>query len=91
MLSELDKVIEEIGKDRGIDKEALIQALEEALVKAARNKYGYNLEIEAQYNEELGEIELFQFKDVVATITSPVKEILPEDAKRVDPDAEIGD
>jgi len=91
MLSELDKVIEEIGKDRGIDKEALIQALEEALVKAARNKYGYNLEIEAQYNEELGEIELFQFKDVVETITSPVKEILPEDAKRVDPDAEVGD
>ena len=91
MLSELDKVIGEIGKDRGIDKEALIQALEEALVKAARNKYGYNLEIEAQYNEELGEIELFQFKDVVETITSPVKEILPEDAKRVDPDAEVGD
>ena len=91
MLSELDKVIDEIGKDRGIDKEALIQALEEALVKAARNKYGYNLEIEAQYNEELGEIELFQFKDVVETITSPVKEILPEDAKRVDPDAEVGD
>jgi N utilization substance protein A len=91
MLSELDKVIEEIGKDRGIDKEALIQALEEALVKAARNKYGYNLEIEAQYNEDLGEIELFQFKDVVETITSPVKEILPEDAKRVDPDAEVGD
>ncbi len=91
MLSELDKVIGEIGKDRGIDKESLIQALEEALVKAARNKYGYNLEIEAQYNEELGEIELFQFKDVVDTITSPVKEILPEDAKRVDPDAEVGD
>ena len=91
MLSELDKVIDEIGKDRGINKEALIQALEEALVKAARNKYGYNLEIEAQYNEELGEIELFQFKDVVETITSPVKEILPEDAKRVDPDAEVGD
>ena len=91
MLSELDKVIDEIGKDRGIDKEALILALEEALVKAARNKYGYNLEIEAQYNEELGEIELFQFKDVVETITSPVKEILPEDAKRVDPDAEVGD
>ncbi len=91
MFSELDKVIEEIGKDRGIDKEVLIQALEEALVKAARNKYGYNLEIEAQYNEELGEIELFQFKNVVETITSPVKEILPEDAKRVDPDAEVGD
>jgi len=91
MFSELDKVIEEIGKDRGIDKEVLIQALEEALVKAARNKYGYNLEIEAQYNEELGEIELFQFKNVVETITSPVKEILPEDAKRVDPEAEVGD
>jgi len=91
MLSELDKVLEEIGKDRGIDKTALIQALEEALVKAARNKYGYGLEIEAQYNEELGEIELFQFKDVVETITSPIREILPEDAKRVDPDAEVGD
>jgi len=43
MLSELDRVIDEIGKDRGIDKDALIQALEEALVKAARNEFCYIL------------------------------------------------
>jgi N utilization substance protein A len=64
MLSELDKVLEEIRKDKGIDKEVLISALETALVKAALNKYGHGLDIEAHYNEELGEIELFQFKTV---------------------------
>ena len=45
MLSELDKVLEEIRKDKGIDKEVLINALETALVKAAHNKYGQGLDI----------------------------------------------
>jgi len=91
MLSELDRVIEEIRKDRGIDKEVLINALETALVKAARNKYGHGLDIEAHYNEEIGEIELFQFKTVAEEITSIVKEISHGEAVKIDPEAEIGD
>lgn len=91
MPSELDKVLEEIRKDKGIDKEVLISALETALVKAALNKYGHGLDIEAHYNEELGEIELFQFKTVAEDAKNIVKEISLDKAKEIDPDAEMGD
>ena len=49
MLSELDRVIDEIRKDKGIDKEVLINALETALVKAALNKYGHGLDIDGRH------------------------------------------
>ncbi|MCP4715216.1 MAG: transcription termination/antitermination protein NusA [Deltaproteobacteria bacterium] len=91
MLSELDRVLEEIRKDKGIDKEVLINALETALVKAALNKYGHSLDIEAHYNSDLGEIELFQFKTVCDATENIIKEIGLEEALRIDPDAEIGD
>jgi len=91
MLSELDKVLEEIRKDKGIDREVLISALEAALVKAALNKYGHGLEIEAHYNEELGEIELFQFKTVAENVENIAKEISLTEARKIDPDAQSGD
>lgn len=91
MISELEKIIEEIRKEKGIDKDTLIHALETALVKAAKNKYGLGLEIEAQYNEELGEIELFQFKSVVDKVRNRATEIVLRDALENDPEAQIGD
>jgi transcription termination/antitermination protein NusA len=91
MLSELDKVIEEIRKDKGIDKDVLISALETALVKAALNKYGHGLEIEARYNPDLGEIELFQFKTVSDAVTDIATEISLVEAHKIDPEAESGD
>ncbi len=91
MLSELDRVVEEIQKEKGIDKDVLLSSLEVALVKAARNKYGHGLDIEAHYNEEIGEIELFQFKSVVDNVSSIAKEIILEEARKIDPDAEMGD
>lgn len=91
MLSALDKVLEEIQKDKGIDKEVLISALENALVKAAHNKYGHGLEIEAHYNEELGEIELFQFKMVTEQVENITKEISVAEARKIDPEAQPGD
>ena len=91
MLSELDRVLEEIRKDKGIEKEVLLSALEAALVKAAHNKYGHGLEIEAHYNEELGEIELFQFKTIVEEIKNPTKDLLLKDAAGIDSEAEMGD
>ena len=88
MFSELDRVLDEIRKDKGIDKEVLINALETALVKAALNKYGHNLDIEAHYNAELGEIELFQFKAVAEEPNNIIKEISLEEARKIDPDLE---
>ena len=56
-ISDIKRVVEQVSKDKGIAREVLIQALEEALKSAARKKYGNKLDIEVQYSEETGEIE----------------------------------
>jgi len=92
MINELDRILEEVRKDKDIDKETLIKTLEAALLKAAKNRYGHNSEIEAHFNRELGEVELFQFKNVVNEVKNPKSEISLEEAKKIlDPDAQIGD
>lgn len=91
MLSELDKVLEEIRKDKGIDRDVLIHALETALVKAAHNKYGHGLDIEAHYNEDIGEIELFQFKTVAEEVQNATREVGIAEAAQIDPEAQVGD
>lgn len=90
---ELDvrRVIEQVSRDRGIDREILIKTLEEALKSAARKKFGTNVDIEVHYNEELGEIEVFQFKNVVEKVTEPDLEMSLEEGRNLDTDCEVGD
>lgn len=91
MLSELDRILDETRKDKGIDREVLVNALETALVKAALNKYGHSLDIEAHYNAELGEIELFQYKTVAENVVDITREISISEARIILPDAEVGE
>ncbi|MCP4230177.1 MAG: S1 RNA-binding domain-containing protein, partial [bacterium] len=72
-------------------REILIDALEEALKFAARKKFGINIDIETQYNDQTGEIEVFQFKDVAENVTEPDLEISIEEGRKLDPECEIGD
>ncbi|MGA8279750.1 MAG: NusA N-terminal domain-containing protein, partial [Desulfobacterales bacterium] len=74
-MSDIKRVVEQVSKDKGISREVLIKALEEALKSAARKKFGNKMEIEVQYNEEVGEIEVFQFKEVAEVIMEPALEI----------------
>jgi len=62
LITDIKRVVEQISRDKGIDRGILIKALEEALRSAAKKKYGSKVDIEAQYVEETGEIEVFQFK-----------------------------
>ncbi len=87
----LSHLIEQIGKDKGIDKSILVDALESAMLKAAEKRFGPNKVIEAHYQEEAGEIELFLFKTVVAEVANPDIEISLEDARELDPEAALGD
>jgi len=91
LMSDIKRVVEQVSKDRGIKREVLIKALEEALKSAARKKFGSKIDIEIQYNEETGEIEVFQFKDVAETVTEPDLEISLEEGRKLDPECEIGD
>jgi transcription termination/antitermination protein NusA len=91
MPSNLNFVIDQVGKDKGIDRKIIIEALEQAVLTASRKKYGHQGEIEVHYNEEAGEVELFQFKQVVEEVTNPFTEISLKEAKELDSEAQIGD
>jgi N utilization substance protein A len=92
MFQELKRLIEQMGKDRGIDKRIIIEALEAAMLNAARKKMGMRVDIEAHYNEEVGEIEVFQFKTVEGKVTDSETQIsLTEARKSHDEEAEPGD
>jgi N utilization substance protein A len=90
-ISDISRVVEQVSRDKGIERDVLIKALEEALKSAARKKYGPKMDIEVQYNQDSGEIEVFQFKDVTENVTEPALEISLEEGRKLDPDCEIGD
>src|SRR2546430_3562744 len=91
MLPDLNRVIEQVSKEKGIDRKIIIDALKDAMVSAAKKTFGPDKRIEAEFNPELGEIELFEVKTVSDSVTNPENEIALADALRVDPEAQIGD
>ncbi|MBE9545907.1 MAG: transcription termination/antitermination protein NusA [Proteobacteria bacterium] len=92
MLPELTRLIEQMGRDKGIDKETIIEVLETAMLTAARKKLGQHVDAETAYNEDAGEIEVFLFKTVVEKVLDPDTQISLKDARRdLDEEAELGD
>jgi len=94
MSNELIRVMDSVGKDKGIEKEEIIKAVEEAVLSAAQKLFrtdGIEKELEVHFNEEEGEVELFEFKTVVENVANPIIEINFEQATVLDPEAEIGD
>ncbi|OGP86794.1 MAG: transcription termination/antitermination protein NusA [Deltaproteobacteria bacterium RBG_16_48_10] len=91
MPSNLNYIIDQVGKDKGIGRKVIIDALEQAVLTASRKTYGHQGEIEVHYNEEAGEVELFQFKQVVEEVMDPSTEISLEEARDLDAEAQIGD
>lgn len=89
--SELARVIEAISKERGIEKDVVVKAIEQAFLVTARKKYGIQGEYETRYNEEDDEIEIFQYKNVVPDVRDSIMEINLEDAKKYDEEVEMGD
>jgi len=91
MYFDLSYVIEQVGKEKGIPRETLVEALEEAILSASKKKFGNHLDLETKYNIELGEIEVFQFKTVVEEVHESDSEISLENAKQHDPECMVGD
>jgi N utilization substance protein A len=87
----LKRIVDQICRDKGIDRALLIDAIEEAVRSAVRKKYGSRREIEVQFNEDLGEVEVFQYRTVVDEVYDEDTEILLADAKRLDPEIELDD
>jgi N utilization substance protein A len=91
IISDLERLVDGITRKKNIPRDVVIEILESAMVAAARKRYGMVRDIEAQYNEELGEVELFEFHTVVEEIEDEELEISMEEAMELDPECEMGD
>jgi N utilization substance protein A len=91
MITDLLRTIDQVSRDKGIDAKILIDALEEAVRSAVKKKFGPEYELEVNFNREIGEIEVFEFKEVVEKVTDDRLQVSFEEAKKLDPESEIGD
>jgi N utilization substance protein A len=93
-LTELTRVMDSVCKDKGIEKDEIVSAVEEAVLSAAQKLFrmqDMDKELEVHFNENDGDVELFEFKTVVEETTDPEMEITETEAIDLDPEAELGD
>ncbi|MCB1784024.1 MAG: transcription termination/antitermination protein NusA [Alphaproteobacteria bacterium] len=91
---ELLQVADTVAREKNIDREIVLEAMEEAIQKAGRSKYGHEQDIRAQIDRKSGIIELKRYREVMeenAEIENEVAQLTPEQAKRIKPDAQPGD
>jgi len=91
LITDIKRVIEQVSRDKHIEFNVLVKTLEEAIRSAARKKFGNKIDIEIQYSEETGELEAFQFKEVVDAVEEPAFQISLQEGRKLDPECEIGD
>jgi N utilization substance protein A len=87
---ELLQIAEAVAREKNIEKEESIAAMECAIQRAARAKYGLEHDIRASINKDTGEITVSRVVTVVELVENPMCEISLEDAKKAQPDAELG-
>jgi transcription termination/antitermination protein NusA len=88
---ELLQVAETVARDKGIDRDEVLQAMEQAIQKAGRSKYGQEYDIRAEIDRRNGEIRLLRFREVVEAVENEPTQITLGEARRLNGDAEIGD
>ena len=88
MGQELVQVIDQISKEKGISREMVIEAVESALVSAAKKKYGTQ-RIAVQVDPKRGDIVMYAYRKVVAEIANPEEEITLEEAVKLFPEAQL--
>jgi N utilization substance protein A len=92
MAVDLNRVIEQVSKEKGIDKAIVVSAVEEMMHSAARRTFGAERNIESRFNADLGEVELFEIKTVVEKAANTGSEVELADAHaKYDPEAQVGD
>ncbi|MDH5761838.1 MAG: transcription termination factor NusA [Nitrospinota bacterium] len=91
MSFEVIHIIEQLCREKGIDKDILVDAVKTAVEAAARKKLPHVENIVSKFNEVTGDAEIWAEHTVVTAITDPENEILLEDAVKISPDAQVGE
>ena len=88
---ELLQVADTVARDKGIDRDEVLEAMEQAIQKAGRSKYGQEYDIRAEIDRVNGEIRLLRFREVAEPIENEATQIALAEAQHLNPEAEIGD
>jgi N utilization substance protein A len=88
---ELLQVADTVARDKGIDRDEVLQAMEQAIQKAGRSKYGLEYDIRAEIDRKNGEIKLMRFREVADPIENEATQITLAAARHLNPEAEVGD
>jgi len=90
MASLLYQQIEMLSREKHIEPEVVVSAIEDAMVVAARKHYKTEEDLRAKFNQETGQVDVYAVLTVVEEVTDPKREITLADAKKKNPAAEIG-
>ena len=85
------EAITDIARDKGINRDRLVEVVQEAIASAARRKYQQYDEIDARIDESNGSIHVYRYRVVTDDVGDPDNEIDIEEAAELDPEAEVGD
>ncbi len=88
---ELLQIADAVAREKAIDRMIVVDAMEDAIQKAARSRYGSETDVRAEINAKTGEIKLQRLLKVVEAIENPATEIALEDARHRNPAAQVGD
>ena len=88
---ELLHVADAVAREKGIERETVVMAMEEAIQKAARSKYGLENDIRAEIDGTTGEIRLYRCLEVAEIVENDATEISIAEARERNPDAQVGD
>src|SRR5262245_64018401 len=88
---ELLQIADAVAREKAIDRQVVITAMEDAIQKAAKSRYGSENEIRAQVDPKTGEIRLERLLEVVEQVTMEATQISLGEARRRNPAAQVGD
>jgi len=88
---ELIQVADTVAREKSIDREEVLVAMEQAIQKAGRSKYGHEHDIRADINRKTGEIMLAKYTEIVETVENESTQIDLKNGLRKKPDAQLGD
>ena len=81
--------IEILSKEKGIDRQVILDAVKDAMLLAAKKHFKTNEDLEAEFDPRTGAVQIFALKKVVDAVTDPLKELTLNQAAKIDPAASV--
>jgi N utilization substance protein A len=89
-VNELMQVADVVSREKSVDKNIVVEALQDAIARSAKSRYGHEYDIRVKIHQKTGDIEIFRYREVVAEVENNATQIILADAKVHDASLELG-